>query len=458
MQLNIETIERLLRRKHFGQALAALFEFLSKNPSDRTANLYVLLAKAQAVGAERYEQEIDGLRGLSLLDDHEKELVRRIFLFGYHAAETAGDQEKMWSYQRLLRKLILGQPLNQPIPITPNLALSSTPDMPIELVVSAPDEVLEPIEATAPVIPFRAKKPLTNNLRRPMALALGVVALLIVPLAYFGSRKTPIAVRHVAVTHLKLPQAATASDDVALLPDAQGTKPEDGAPLLTPDQHQVARQLANLRRAYGRWMVNNTTLTGSVLLNLTVDSAGKVVHVEEVRSRLSDHGFIDVVVAEARQWKFSATSGEPTEITIPLLFVPKEPGTRAATPSAPVSERKLAIPLRPHAAEPSEVAKSVSQSDSFRSNLARAERAEITSQPSVRLDLADQQATGYKTLRAVRLVEKPSFASTIVQVVDRGSSVIILGKIGDWLHVKVHSSAVVGYVRREYVDAAEAAR
>ena len=364
----------------------------------------------------------------------------------------------MWSYQRLLRKLILGQPLNQPIPITPNLALSSTPDMPIELVVSAPDEVLEPIEATAPVIPFRAKKPLTNNLRRPMALALGVVALLIVPLAYFGSRKTPIAVRHVAVTHLKLPQAATASDDVALLPDAQGTKPEDGAPLLTPDQHQVARQLANLRRAYGRWMVNNTTLTGSVLLNLTVDSAGKVVHVEEVRSRLSDHGFIDVVVAEARQWKFSATSGEPTEITIPLLFVPKEPGTRAATPSAPVSERKLAIPLRPHAAEPSEVAKSVSQSDSFRSNLARAERAEITSQPSVRLDLADQQATGYKTLRAVRLVEKPSFASTIVQVVDRGSSVIILGKIGDWLHVKVHSSAVVGYVRREYVDAAEAAR
>ena len=94
MQLNIETIERLLRRKHFGQALAALFEFLSKNPSDRTANLYVLLAKAQAVGAERYEQEIDGLRGLSLLDDHEKELVRRIFLFGYHAAETAGTKKR----------------------------------------------------------------------------------------------------------------------------------------------------------------------------------------------------------------------------------------------------------------------------------------------------------------------------------------------------------------------------
>jgi hypothetical protein len=138
-------IELLLKEGKFVEALALLCRRTSEAWPDRETNLYILFAKTQLYGPEPYEADIDALRGLSDLDDREKEMVRRIFLYAFQVAEKVGQVEKQWAYQRLLRKLLLGQPLNQPIPITPK-ALPA----PRRVILLEPGAiVVMPVEATA---------------------------------------------------------------------------------------------------------------------------------------------------------------------------------------------------------------------------------------------------------------------------------------------------------------------
>jgi hypothetical protein len=88
------------------------------DPFDRRAQLSTLLARIQTGGAQPHEQEIDQIRTFDRLSEIEREIVLEIFRFGYEAAEKEHREDKMWAYQRLLRRLLLHQPLDQPIPLT----------------------------------------------------------------------------------------------------------------------------------------------------------------------------------------------------------------------------------------------------------------------------------------------------------------------------------------------------
>ena len=88
------------------------------DPIDRRAQLSTLLARIQTNGAQPHEQEIDQIRTVDHLSETEREIVLEIFRFGYEAAEKEHRQDKMWAYQRLLRRLLRHQPLDQPIPLT----------------------------------------------------------------------------------------------------------------------------------------------------------------------------------------------------------------------------------------------------------------------------------------------------------------------------------------------------
>jgi hypothetical protein len=84
---------------------------------DRQAQFSHLLARIKVYGVPYYEQEIDQIRTVDHLNESEREIVLEIFRFGYEAAEKERRQDKMAAYQRLLRRLLLHQPLDQPIPL-----------------------------------------------------------------------------------------------------------------------------------------------------------------------------------------------------------------------------------------------------------------------------------------------------------------------------------------------------
>jgi len=88
-----------------------------RDSSNRQAQLSSLLGRIQVDGAQTHEQEIDRLRAVDDLSDTEREIVRKIFCLGFDAAEKERRQNKMWVYQRLLRRLLLHQPLDEPIPL-----------------------------------------------------------------------------------------------------------------------------------------------------------------------------------------------------------------------------------------------------------------------------------------------------------------------------------------------------
>ena len=102
---------------------------------DRQAQFSHLLARIQVYGVPYYEQEIDQIRTVGHLSESEREIVLEIFRFGYEAAEKELRQDKMVAYQRLLRRLLLHQPLDQPIPL---------PELPQEISRETTVHVAEP--------------------------------------------------------------------------------------------------------------------------------------------------------------------------------------------------------------------------------------------------------------------------------------------------------------------------
>jgi len=84
---------------------------------DRQAQFSDLLVRMQVNGVPYCDQEIDQVRTVDHLSESEREIALEIFRFGYEAAEKEQRQDKMWAYQRLLRKLLLDRPLDQPIPL-----------------------------------------------------------------------------------------------------------------------------------------------------------------------------------------------------------------------------------------------------------------------------------------------------------------------------------------------------
>src|ERR1051325_8887632 len=111
-------VDLLIDDGNYTDARLLLTRHLEENPSDRSARLYLLLINIKQTGPEPHEQEIERVRTLSELTNAEKDILRQIFVLGFKSAEQAGRQEQALAYQRLLRRLLLNQSLDQAIPRT----------------------------------------------------------------------------------------------------------------------------------------------------------------------------------------------------------------------------------------------------------------------------------------------------------------------------------------------------
>jgi hypothetical protein len=162
-------------------------------------------------GPIAYENDIDRLRDLPDLGDTEKEIVRRIFVLGFEAAEKDGREDQAWVYQRLLRRLLLAQALDQPIqknsaPIPPAVEnpapkLANSALVPVHYRYSAwlRDNAIALGVLVAASLEDKMRLAGQTWFRRASGtawkskvsprgpLAITAVALLLIPIAYFGA-------------------------------------------------------------------------------------------------------------------------------------------------------------------------------------------------------------------------------------------------------------------------------
>jgi hypothetical protein len=484
-------IETLLKEGKYEEARVLLCRCLEQNPSDRENNLYLLLVNVKLNGPNSYEDDIDRLRDLLDLSDTEKEIVRRIFVLGFEAAEKDGREEQAWVYQRLLRRLLLAQALDQPIhknspritPAVENPAPKLRDDMLVAVyqrylawlrdkVIALPGLIaasLEQMRLTGQTWLLRARQASWKPKMSPRgALAIAAVTLIIIPIAYFASPRgnTPKeATSYTPPLSLSLPRPKLTS---SVFPRDPVTVSEQWENPKNSYRKRVdanlAGQLSDLRRAYGDWSQKDRNLMGSLLVKMQVDTNGNVIKAEKATSRLTDASFTEVVLDEARKWKFPKGSGEATEFMVPLLFVPQgmDPRTIIRWEKALTSsdvEAKAVSPIHitglPAGEGEREPSKNSEQppADSRNPKMALASASKIHT-----AEEAAKQVMEVKTRRAAPLRREPRFAAATAEDIGPETYISVLEAKGDWLKVKTGPSGKVGYLRKEYVAAVNAIR
>jgi hypothetical protein len=483
-------IEPLLNEGKYEEARVLLSCSLEQDPSDRESRLYLLLVNVMLNGPIAYENDIDKLRDLVDLSNTEKEIVRRIFVLGFEAAEKDGREDQAWVYQRLLRRLLLAQALDQPIqknsaPIPPAVKnpapkLANSALVPVHYRYSAwlRDNAIALGVLVAASLEDKMRLPGQTWFRRRLGtawkskvsprgpLAITAVALLLIPIAYFGTRRGNTAKETPNYTNptpsLPLPRPELTSSVFPRDPVLPSRHRDDPRTYRKQVHAILAGQLSDLRRAYGDWSQKDRNLMGSLLIKMRVDSNGHVIQAEEKTSRLTDAAFSKVILGEARKWKFPKFNGETAEFTVPLVFVPRgmDPRTIVRWEKAFTSsdvETKAVSPLHITGPSAGESEREPSGNpDQRRADLSNPKIALASAGKTQTAEEPPKNATEYKTQRAVSLRQKPRFAAATAEDIDPGTGISVLEAKGDWVKVKTRPSGKVGYVRKEYIVPASA--
>jgi hypothetical protein len=486
-QLDFSEIELLLSEGKYEEARVLLSRCLEQDPLDRESRLYLLLVGVTLNGPIAYEDDIDRLRDLVDLSETEKEIVRRIFVLGFEAAEKDGREEQAWVYQRLLRRLLLAQALDQPIPKDTTRMFPAkeapAPRLRDDAFVPArdrrnPARLIE--EVIAPtwlrLIALLEKTYLAcrswfrhvwQTAPQPkvsprIALAITAVTLLIIPIAYFWSPRDNTAKETSSYEppplSLTLPRPKIGKSALTVDPVALSQHRDDAENTDRKQVHVIlAGQLSDLRRAYGKWVEKDRDLMGSLLVKMQVDGAGNVTKVEELTSRITDADFGEVVLTEIRKWKFPKANKDAAEFTVPLLFVPQgmDPRTIVRWEQAlnsPEVDAKAILPLHitslSSSAEkrdpPANPGQTLTDLKALRIGDASASKTKTPEE-------SPKRVSDYRTRRAAPLRQEPRFAAATAENIDPGTQISVLEAKGDWLKVKTRPSGKVGYVRKEYV-------
>ena len=144
-------------------------------PFDREAGLAELLLRIQRDGAEPHEPAIDEIRSMIGLSAAERQIVMEIFRLGFEAAERKKREDKMWVYQRLLRRLLLFQPLDESIPLAERCPEARQGEA---AGVTAPSSEMPPSSTQRSGLEPEIKKTANRRLVACALYALGVVVVL----------------------------------------------------------------------------------------------------------------------------------------------------------------------------------------------------------------------------------------------------------------------------------------
>lgn len=239
-------IQRLLQEARYDQAIEMLSERIADQPQDRMAVLLLLLANISRYGSDAFEEPIEELRYITDLSINERHIVRRIFLACFQQAERDGRTLQKIVYQRLIRRLLLNQPLD--LSISEARALEGND----KLAAIAPADIA-PAPATAAATPAAAiASPLQpSEQRSPLALAAtGAMILLLLGFYLFTGSKPAERDPEPVRARVGTESMALAAANHPLPPEppaaqAASTEVEKAAPLLKPHTRyrlEVARE------------------------------------------------------------------------------------------------------------------------------------------------------------------------------------------------------------------------
>jgi len=428
--LGLSLVELLLHEQRYEEALAALAKLIEENPSNRQIRIYRLLAVRIILLRQALTRSISQPINASsrMLPERFSTPAKAL----QDCVTSYATQWLRWSRQRrqpwLARKLA-GRAA---------LALMGLALLIIRITPSVTHGFRWVCQAIRPV--------LARDILRSAALVAAAVGLLVTPITAYVSGSLGVTKEGISDVQKEPLQAPVQNNYLAI--DASENNPRARTPEIDEQglYNLVANQLSNVRGMYGRWIEKNQNLTGSLLLKLTVDSSGKVTRVDDLGSSLSDAGFVDAVMKEARKWRFPENNTEAAEIIIPLLLIPE-----AIDPATVEIWRRA-----PRTSKPSKQNDKTSSSDSG------ADKPAIKPKPSVsdskpggrnqrNPQFAREVETIYKTRHSLSLREEPRFASASLQQIDGGTHISILGTQGDWLKVRTQHSSAIGFLRKEFV-------
>jgi hypothetical protein len=469
-------VQRLLQEACYDQAIAALSQRIEAQPQDRMARLLLLLANVSRFGTGPFNRQIDELRLFTDLSSNERHIVRQIFLVCFQHAERDGQTIQKIVYQRLIRRLMLNQPLD--ISISEARSIEQSEEAPSTCIVPAalPWTAAGIDDAGLEVFP-RAPRRLD---RWDEYALIGAGAMIIIVLLGFyvmTGRRAPLAQNPVQLISL------ASGDDSETEIIADRTRPVVLlAPTFTaePARRLLSNQLGGLTNAYARWIEADPNTSGYVSLKLKIEPSGRVAKVEEVLSRLSEHRFLEVIIAEAKLWKLPHGGTTAAEVSVPLIFNPRATSSTqqvaegqahepalvgeelAATHTsfaleeaeAPAAELPTVAnnesALKPHTREPLERAADTEIAAAAKGN------GDSPGHPAVKRVLAPAPTTAEteaEIARTAALKHEPRFAADAIEKVGLGTRVTVLRKERDWIKVKVNTSGNVGYLRKEYLAA-----
>jgi hypothetical protein len=417
IEFTYSRIQRLLQEGRYDHAIAMLTRRVESQPMDRAARLLLLFANLSKFGPGEFKRQIEEIRFINDLCGNERYIVQQIFLVGFRHAAQEGQTIQKMAYQCLIRRLMLGQPLDVSISEAREIEdecsnPSFAEDIPHSLGFSGMT-CDEAESETVPVAPPRIR-------RWSQEAMIGAGAMIIIVLLGFY-----------AATGRNAPLAQQLSRPLALVDS--GVQLETGAdrnssavilaPTFTkePARRLIVGQLGKLNNAYAQWSEADPFTSGTVSLKLSIEPSGKIAKVEEVLSRLSEHQFLDVVVAEVKQWKLPLGGTKTAEISVPLIFIPAKagPGQLAVEGKSPTKQTSFTA-VKPKLAATSTI-------------------------PDNETEIA----------RTAALKHEPRFAANVIEKVGLGTRVMVLRKERDWIKVKVKTSGKVGYMRKEYLAAAD---
>ena len=284
------------------------------------------------------------------------------------------------------------------------------------------------------------------------ALITVAAVLVVAPVAYYVSGEW----RSSATIAEMAPIAAEATGTVALpsASTANSKAPTPEPEALTSEEFgtRVTEKLPALRRAYTAALRKNPDLMGSLSLRIRMDDSGNVLGAEAERLRLSDSDFAEVVVAEARKWRFVKHNGSGGVFTVPLLFVPEDMDPRTIlrwqkTVAAEEGNANLVRPLK--------LPRDSSEESDRNQTVTRGVIGEGTAKGVVsksnKTPERTVRVTEYKTRRMVPLREEPRFSSETSEHIGPGTPISVVETKGDWVKIKTRPAGSIGYVRKEYV-------
>ena len=295
-----------------------------------------------------------------------------------------------------------------------------------------------------------------KNVARIAVLAVVAIGIVLLPFVTLVSNRARLLPKRPLFIGSQSPAVNTGSAVLAVDTSELAIQAKNNSASARELLEQVAVQhLARLHRTYSRWADQNGDLMGRILLKLTVDATGKVVSVDPLASEVTNSNFEKTVMDGVRKWKFPKAGTDGTEITVPLLFVPKgmDPHTVVQWERKVRSaqeEEKAAVTPRVANKEPTVVERSPAPSQSASHSV----EPNTTKPLTVRLPEPKnkEMLIPAKTNRSVTIRDNPRFSAKVVHEVDEDTQLKILETRGDWLKVRMVDAGFTGFVRKEFVS------